>query len=87
MVEEQHFIEKVHGVLVIFGFVNTSSSQTDNQKKKNFFVLGEGQAYEISGSFGTAEKKSVFSKAKTKFWLSLHDNGVISYLHVDKTEI
>ena len=67
--------------VVIFGVGNTSSSYTDNQKN-NFLVLGEGPAEGINESIGAAEKRfsTNFSKAKTKFCLSLHYNGVIMYV-------
>ena len=82
MVEEYHLMEKVCGVLVmalleviIFGADNTSSSHTDNQKN-NFLILRDGAFEGIN-----------FSKAKTKFCLSLHYNGDDSYVYVNKTEI
>ena len=51
-------------------------------------MLGEGPTDDINGSIGTAEKKlSInFSKAKTKFCLSLHYNGDNSYLFVNGKE-
>ena len=72
--------------VVIFDVDNTSSCQIDNQKNY-FLVLGEGPTFEINDSFGIAEKKiSInFSKGKTQFCLSLHYNGVNSYLYVNKT--
>ena len=73
--------------VVIFGVDNSSSSHTDNQKN-NFLVLGEGPTQGINDSTGAAEKKSInFSKANTKFCLSLHYNGDESYLYVNRTEI
>ena len=43
----------------------------------------------INGSFGSPEKKNdiIFSKASTKFCLSLHYNGDISYLSVNGKKI
>ena len=51
-------------------------------------MLGEGPTDDINGSIGTAEKKlSInFSKANTKFCLSLHYNGDNSYLFVNGKE-
>ena len=51
--------------------------------------LGEGPTEGINGSVGTAEIKfSInFSKANTRFRISLHYNGDESYLYVNKTEI
>ena len=65
--------------VIIFGVDNNSSSHTDNLKN-NFLVLGEGDTFVFNGSFGAPDEKfSIsFSKAKTKFCLSLHylfDNG------------
>ena len=51
-------------------------------------MLGEGPTDDINGSIGTAEKKlSInFSKANTKFCLSLNNNGDNSYLFVNEKE-
>ena len=51
--------------------------------------MGEGRTEGINNSTGVAEKKiSInFSKANTKFCLTLHFNGDESYLHVKKTEM
>ena len=59
--------------VVIFGVDNSSSSHSNN-RKNNLFVLGEGPTYGINGSFGSSEKKfsNNFTKANTKFCLSLH---------------
>ena len=69
------------GNFVIFGVDNSSSSHDDN-RKNNFLVLGEGPTYGINGTSGSPEKKfSInFSRANTKFCLSLHYNGNNSYL-------
>ena len=74
--------------VVIFGVDNSSLSHTDNCKN-NFLVLGEARAYGINGSFGSLEKKfSInFSKANTKFRLSLYYNVDNSYLFVNGKEI
>ena len=57
---------------VIFGVDNNLSSHADNHKN-SFLVLSEGPTFGINGSFASSEKKfSInFSKAKTKFCLSL----------------
>ena len=88
--------EKVHGVLAndynrnvaIFGVDTSSSSHIDN-RKNNFLVLGEGYTFSINGSFDGPEKKFRinFSKAKTKFCLSLCYNSDNSYLFVNEKEI
>ena len=74
--------------VVIFGVDNSSSSHADN-RKNNFLVPGEGPTYGISGSFGSPDKKfSInFSKASTKFCLSLHYNARYSYLFFNGKEI
>ena len=92
---EYHLMEKVSGVLVmillknfiIFGVNNNSSSHTDNLKS-DFLILGEGPTFGINGKFGASEKKIdiSFSKAKTKFFLSLHHSDN-SYLFVNGKEI
>ena len=52
-------------------------------------MLGEGSTQGINESTGSAEKKfsDNFSKANTKFYLSLHYNGDESCLYENKTEI
>ena len=69
--------------------VNTSSSSQIDNRKNNFLVLGEGITFGINGNFYAPEKQfSInFSKAKTKFCLSLHYNGDNSYLFVSGKEI
>ena len=49
-------------------------------------MLGEGDTFGINRSFGAPEKRySInFSKAKTKFRLSLHYNGDKGYLLVNE---
>ena len=49
-------------------------------------MLGEGSTDNINGSVGTVEKKFNinFSKAKTKFCLSLHYDGDNSYLFINE---
>ena len=74
--------------IIIFGVDNISSSHADN-RKNNFLVLGDGPTFGINGSFGSLGKKfSInFSKANTKFCLSLHYNDDNSYLFVNEKEI
>ena len=66
--------------VIIFGVDNSSSAHTDNPR--NFLVLSKGPTEVIDVSVGAAEKKfSInFSKANTKFYLSLHYNGDEGYL-------
>ena len=74
--------------VMIFGLDNCSSSHSDNHKN-DFLILSEGPTYGIGGSFGSPEKKfSInFTKANTKFYLSLHYNADNSYLFVNGKEI
>ena len=74
--------------VIVFGVDNSLSSHTSNQKN-NFLVLGAGPTQGINDSTGSVEKKFNinFTKANTKFCLSLHYNGEESYLYVNKTEI
>ena len=69
--------------VIIFGVANSSSCHTDNIEN-DFLILGEGDAFGINGSFCPPEKQFInFSKAKTKFCLSLHYNADNSYLFVN----
>ena len=74
--------------VLIFGVDNTSSFHTDNLRN-HFITLGEGDTFGISGNIDPSETKfSInFSKAKTKFGLSLHYKGDNSYLFVNGKEI
>ena len=58
-------------------------------RKNKLLFLDEGATDDINDSVGIAEKKFsiTFSKAKAKFWLSLHYNGDNSYLLVTGIEI
>ena len=68
--------------------MNSSSPHSDNCKNK-FLILGKGPTFGINGSFESKETKfSInFSKANRKYYLSLHYNGVNSYLFVNRKEI
>ena len=74
--------------IIIFGDDNSSSSHIDNPKNK-FILSGEGPSEGINGGVSAAEKKiSInFSKANTKFCLSLYYSGNEGYLYVNKIEI
>ena len=65
-----------------------ASSHADNSKN-DFLVLEKGPTFGINGSFGSPEKKfSInFTKANTKFCLSLHYNADNIYLFVNGKEI
>ena len=74
-------MEKVHGVLImtLLGMLQFLELIMAHHLIliHCFLVLREGYTFDIDGSFGAPEKKfSInFSKAKTKFCLSLHYNG------------
>ena len=71
---------------------NSSSSHSDNCKN-NFLILDEGSTYDIKEIIlmDLASQKERFfinfSKASSKFWLSLHYNGDNSYSFVNGKEI
>ena len=50
-------------------------------------MLGEGPTNGINGSFGSPQFPINFTKANTKFCLSLHYNADNSYLFVNGNEI
>ena len=90
MVEKQHLMGKVHGVLVMtllemlwFQVLIIVYHLVLIIKKNNFLVLGKGPTQEINDSTGAAEKE--ISKVNTKFCLSLHYNGDEGYFYVNKT--
>ena len=70
--------------VIIFVVDNSLSSHSDNLKN-NFLVLAEGPTDNIDGSNNIAEKMlSInFSKAKTKFCLTLDYHGNNSYLLIN----
>ena len=69
---------------VIFDVDSSLSSHIDNHKNI-FLVLSVNDTFGINGTFVAPEKKfSInFSKEKTRFSLTLHYNGDISYLFVN----
>ena len=73
--------------VMTFGVDNSSSPYADNCKN-NLVVLGENPTFGTNGSFDSPEKMfSInFSKANTKFCLSLHYNADNSYLFVNGKE-
>ena len=73
--------------VLIFGADMSSSTHIDN-KKKVILLLGRGPTQGLESTL-TAEKMYSFNftVTKRKFCLSLHYNGVNSYLFVNGTEI
>ena len=68
---------------VIFGICNSLSSHSHYKNK--LFILSEGDTFSVNGNFGTAFYVN-FSKANTKFCLSLHYDGD-SFLLMEKKSI
>ena len=65
----------------------SSSSHIDN-KKKDILVLGKGPTQGLEHTLTAEKMNSInFTLMKRKFCLSLHYNGVNSYLFVNGTEI
>ena len=71
---------------VIIFVVDSSSSSHVNSRKNDFLILGLGPTYGINEKFVSAEKRiSInFTKSNRKFCVSLHFNGDISYLFVNR---
>ena len=56
--------------------VDSNSSLHVENCKSHFLILGLGATFGINGSFGSEKKFSIpFTKANTKFCLSLHYNA------------
>ena len=62
-----------------------SLSSHSGNRKNNLLILGESPTYGIYGSVESPEKRFNinFTKANTKFCLSLHYNADNSYLFVN----
>ena len=73
--------------LLTFGADMSSSAHIDN-KTKDILVLGKGPTQGLEHTLTTEKMYSIsFTFTRTKFCLSLHYNGVNSYLFVNRTEI
>ena len=73
--------------VLIFGADMSSSAHIDN-KKKDILVLGKGPTQGLEHTLTAEKMYSInFTVTKKKFYLSLHYNGVNSYLFVNGTEI
>ena len=70
---------------IISGVNNSSSCHSDSRKNK-FLISDEGPNSGINRSFGSPEKnvRITFTKANSKFCLSLHYNAYNSYLFVNE---
>ena len=69
---------------IIFGADMNSSAHVDN-KKKNILILDKGPTQGLDDNTLTAEKE--YTERHKKFCLSLHYNGVNSYLFVNGVAI
>ena len=69
---------------MLSGADKSLSFHSDN-RKNNLLILGESPTYGIYGSVESPEKRFNinFTKANTKFCLSLHYNADNSYLFVN----
>ena len=73
--------------VINFGIDMSSSTKIDN-KKKDILILGKGPTQGLEHTLTAEKMYSInFSKEQTKFSLSLHCNGVNSYLFVNGREI
>ena len=76
------------GQNVIIVGVDTSSSAHIDNKKKDILILGKGPTQGLEHTLTGEKVDSInFTVTKKKFCLSLHYNGVNSYLFVNGTEI
>ena len=65
-----------------------SSSTHIDDKKKDILVLGRGPTQGLESTLTAEKMYSInFTEAKREFCLSLHYNGVNSYLFVNGTEV
>ena len=73
---------------IIFG-ADVSSSAHDDSKKKDILILGERLIQELDDTKLTAEAKYPinFTQSRKTFVLSLHYNGIKSFLFVNSTKI
>ena len=73
--------------VLIFGVDMSFSAHIDN-KKKDILILGKGPTQGLEHTLTGEKVDSInFTVTKKKFCLSLHYNGVNSYLFVNGTEI
>ena len=73
--------------VLIFGADMSSSIHIDN-KKKDILVLGKGPTQGLESTLTAEKMYSInFTVTKKKFCLSLHYNGVNSYLFVNGIDI
>ena len=73
--------------VLIFGVDMSFSAHIDN-KKKDILVLGKGLTQGLEHTLAAEKMCSInFTVTKKKFCLSLHCNGVNSYLFVNGTKI
>ena len=80
-------VNEVGRNIIIFGVDMSSSSYIDD-KKEDILILSKGHTQGLEHTVTAEKLYSInFTEENTKFCLSLHYNGVNSYLFVDGTEI
>ena len=80
-------VNEVGRNIIIFGVDMSSSSYIDD-KKEDILILSKGHTQGLEYTVTAEKLYSInFTEENTKFCLSLHYNGVNSYLFVDGTEI
>ena len=89
LIEKEFSFGNGFGRNVIILGADMSSSVHANNRTKNILVLGKYFIQGLDNKSVYAEKlySINFTKINTKFCLSLHYNGVNSYLFVNGTEI
>ena len=73
--------------VIIFG-TDMSSSEKMNNREKDILILGIGPIQELEHTLSAEKIYSInFTEHNKKFCLTLHYDGVNSYLFVNDTEI
>ena len=77
------------GKRVIIFLANRNSSSLVDHRKKNILILRKGPVEGLDDTRLTAEKEHAinFTEQHKKFCLSLHCNGIYSYLFINDVEI
>ena len=77
------------GKRVIIFLANRNSSSLVDNRKKNILILRKGPVQGLDDTRLTAEKEHAinFTEQHKKFCLSLHCNGIYSYLFINDVEI
>ena len=77
------------GKRIILFLANRNSSSLADHRKKNILILRKGPVQGLDDTRLTAEKEHAinFTEQHKKFCLSLHCNGIYSYLFINDVEI